>query len=116
MTIKYLGEEQNSTLTIIIIYGTFLDIPADNIGGSAMAKLKKIPIQIYLEPDQDKIIGFLSRERGQSKAAIVRLCISKYLESLPAEKDPALGNMKLGASGRKDIAEKHDAYLTSFGT
>jgi len=79
-----------------------------------MGKLKKVPIQIYLEPEQDKIIGFLSKTSGKSKAAVIRLCISRYLDSLPPEKDPALGNMKLGASGRKDIAEKHDEYLISF--
>jgi hypothetical protein len=32
--------------------------------------------------------------------------------SLPLEKDPALNIMNLGESGRKDIAEKHDDYLT----
>ncbi len=78
-----------------------------------MGKLKKIPIQIYLEPEQDKVISFLSKTSGTSKAGIIRLCISRYLDSLPPEKDPALGNMKLGASGRRDIAEKHDEYLTS---
>lgn len=80
-----------------------------------MGKLKKIPIQVYLEPEQNRIIAFLSQESGQSKAAVIRLCISKYLESLPPEEDPALSNMKLGASDKKDIAEKHDAYLTLFG-
>ncbi|MFH1951772.1 MAG: CopG family transcriptional regulator [Pseudomonadota bacterium] len=79
-----------------------------------MGKLKKVPVQIYLEPEQDKIIGFLSKTTGKSKAAVIRLCISRYLDNLPPEKDPALGIMKLGASGRKDIAEKHDEYLMSF--
>ena len=79
-----------------------------------MGKLKKIPIQIYLEPEQNKTIGFLSRKSGKSKAAVIRLCISRYLESLPPEEDPALRNMMLGASGRKDIGEKHDDYLISF--
>ncbi len=79
-----------------------------------MGKSKKIPIQIYLEPEQNKIIGFLSKTSGKSKAALIRLCISRYLDSHPPENDPALGNMKLGASGRKDIAEKHDDYLMSF--
>jgi len=79
-----------------------------------MGKLKKVPIQIYLEPEQDKIIGFLSQRSGKSKASVIRLCISKYLQSLPSEEDPALGIMKLGSSGRKDIADNHDAYLASF--
>ena len=79
-----------------------------------MKKLKKIPIQIYLEPEQKKIIAHLSKTTGRSKAAIIRSCISKFIESLPLEKDPALGIMNLGASGKKDIADKHDEYLISF--
>lgn len=81
---------------------------------AAMQKLKKVPIQIYLEPEQGKIIGLLSKTSGKSKASIIRSCISKYIDSLPPEKDPALDIMNLGASGEKDIAEKHDDYLISF--
>jgi len=79
-----------------------------------MQKAKKIPVQIYLDPAQDKIIGLLSQKSGKSKASFIRLCISKFLENMPADEDPALGNMNLGSSGRSDIAEKHDAYLTSL--
>lgn len=81
-----------------------------------MGQLKKIPVQVYLDPEQDRIIGFLSKKNGKSKASVIRLCISEYLERLPSEVDPALDIMKLGSSGRKDIAEKHDAYLTLFET
>ncbi len=76
-----------------------------------MRRLKKIPFQIYLEPEHDKIITLLSKSTGKSKAAVIRSCISKYIAGLPLEKDPALGIMNLGASGKKDIAEKHDDYL-----
>ena len=79
-----------------------------------MKRLKKTPIQIYLEPEQDKIIALLSKASGKSKAAIIRSCISKFLSSLPPEKDPVLGIMNLGASGKKDIAERHDDYLISL--
>ena len=79
-----------------------------------LKKIKKIPIQIYLEPDQDKVLGFLSRSSGKSKAAIIRSCISKFIENLPLEEDPALDLMNLGTSGKKDIAEKHDDYLISL--
>jgi hypothetical protein len=82
-----------------------------NMENTTMRKLKKIPFQIYLEPEQDKIITLLAKSTGKSKAAVIRLCISKYLASIPPEKDPALGIMNLGASGKKDIAEKHDDYL-----
>jgi hypothetical protein len=78
-----------------------------------MKKLKKIPTQIYLEPEQDKVIALLSKSSGKSKAAIIRSCISRFLSSLPLEKDPALGIVNLGDSGKKDIAERHDEYLIS---
>ena len=76
-----------------------------------MKKIKKVPIQIYLDPDQIRIIDRLSKASGKSKAATIRTCIAKYIDSLPLENDPALNIMNLGASGRKDIAEKHDDYL-----
>lgn len=77
-----------------------------------MKKIKKVPIQIYLDPEQIKIIDRLSKAAGKSKAATIRTCIAKYIDSIPLENDPALNIMNLGESGRKDIAEKHDDYLT----
>ena len=81
---------------------------------ATMKRLKKIPTQIYLEPEQEKIIGLLSKSSGKSKAAIIRSCISKFIASFPLEKDPALDIMNLGASGKKDIAQRHDDYLILF--
>ncbi|MBW1921583.1 MAG: ribbon-helix-helix protein, CopG family, partial [Deltaproteobacteria bacterium] len=37
-----------------------------------MKNLKKIPIQIYIEQEQEKILEALSRATGRSKAAIIR--------------------------------------------
>jgi len=76
-----------------------------------MIKSKKVPIQIYLDLDQFKMIDHLSKAGNTSRAATVRNCIAKYLESLPLENDPALNIMNLGASGKKDISAKHDDYL-----
>jgi hypothetical protein len=76
-----------------------------------MQKSKKIPIQIYLDPDQYRMIDLLSKARNMSKAATIRNCITKFLESLPLEDDPAINIMNLGASGKKSIAAKHDDYL-----
>jgi len=39
---------------------------------ATMKKLKKTPIQIYLEPEQDKIIALLSKASGKSKAQVRR--------------------------------------------
>ena len=85
-----------------------------NIWSFTVKKLKKIPVQIYLDPEQQRIIGLLSKTSGKSKAAIIRSCISNFIANLPLEKDPALNIMNLGASGKKDIAEKHDDYLVSL--
>ena len=76
-----------------------------------MMKSKKVPIQIYLDADQFKMIDLLSKASNTSKAATIRNCIAKYLESLPLENDPALNIINLGASDKKDIAAKHDDYL-----
>ena len=76
-----------------------------------MKKIKKVPVQIYLEPEQDKIITLLAKEKGKSKAAIIRSCISDLISNLPPGKDPLLNIINLGASGQKDISEKHDEYL-----
>ena len=84
------------------------------MGHVTMKRLKKTPIQIYLEPEQDKIIALLAKASGKSKAAIIRSCISKFLSSITPEKAPAIGIMSLGASGKTDIAEKHDDYLISL--
>ena len=79
-----------------------------------MKRLKKIPFQIYLEPDQQKIINILAKSTGKSRAAIIRSCISKFIDTLPLSEDPALNIMNLGESGKKDMAERHDEYLTSY--
>jgi hypothetical protein len=79
-----------------------------------MKKDRKIPFQIYLDPDQEKMVVHLSQSSGKSKAFIIRLCISKYIESLPPEKDPAMELISLGASGKKDISRRHDDYLASI--
>lgn len=75
---------------------------------------KKTPFQIYLEPEQEKMIELLSIQTKKSKAAVIRLCISRYMETLPVEEDPALNIINLGSSGIGDISSKHDDYLMRF--
>ena len=79
-----------------------------------MKRLNKIPIQVYLEPEQERIIGLLAKTSGKSKAAIIRSCISKFITNLPLEEDPAMDIMNLGASGKRDLAERHADYLNSL--
>jgi len=77
-----------------------------------MKTLKKKPIQIYIEPKQELLLESLARRKGTSKSEIIRLSINKYLNNLPLEEDPVLGIIGLGRSGRGDVSEQHDAYLT----
>jgi hypothetical protein len=73
--------------------------------------MKKIAIQVYLDPDQDRVLAHLSKSQRRSKAAIIRSCIHDYLAKLPAEEDPILKIIGLGKSGHTDLSEKHDEYL-----
>ena len=79
-----------------------------------MRALAKKPIQIYLEPAQDRSLRALSRREGISLAALIRRTIDHYLADLPVEEDPALQVVGLGRSGREDMASKHDDYLVAL--
>lgn len=77
--------------------------------------MQKVAIQIYLDPEQNRTLTYLSRVRKQSKAAIIRSCIEEFLAKLPAEEDPILRVVGLGDSGHTEISERHDEYLTGVG-
>ena len=79
-----------------------------------MGALAKKPIQIYLEPVQDRALRGLARKEGISLAALIRRTIDHYLAELPVEEDPALQVIGLGRSGREDMASKHDDYLAAL--
>ena len=76
-----------------------------------MRNLKKKPIQIYIEPEQDTMLDILAEQKGVSKAAIIRDGIQRLIAELPVEDDPAMGLIGIGKSGRHDLSEKHDKYL-----
>jgi hypothetical protein len=79
-----------------------------------MKERTKKPIQIYIEPQQDDILAALARSRGISKAEIIRDSLELYFSQIPAEKDPAMGLVGIGNSGKKDLSERHDAYLSAY--
>jgi hypothetical protein len=81
-----------------------------------MRKLKKKPIQIYIEPKQNDVLDVLSKKRGVSKAEIIRRSLEKFLKELPVEEDPALGLLGLGRSGKRDLSDKHDQYLARYAS
>ena len=75
-----------------------------------MNTLKKKPIQIYIEPKQEKVLDALAHKKGVARSEIIRLSLDRYLSELPIEDDPAMNVVSLGKSGKKDLAEKHDKY------
>jgi hypothetical protein len=79
-----------------------------------MKALKKKPIQIYIENQQDYVLAALARSKGASKAEIIRECLDKYLREIPLKDDPAIELIGLGNSGKKDLSERHDAYLVQY--
>ncbi|MFZ5996242.1 MAG: hypothetical protein ACOYW7_01950 [Nitrospirota bacterium] len=42
----------------------------------------------------------------------IREGVDKFLKELPIEEDPAMELIGLGSSGKGDLSEKHDHYLT----
>lgn len=78
-----------------------------------MKRLKKKPVQLYLDPEQDRRLAQLARSMERPKAEVIRMCIDRFLTQLPLENDPALEIVALGGSGRGDLARRHDAYLVS---
>jgi predicted DNA-binding protein len=81
-----------------------------------MRKLKKKPIQIYIEPKQNDVLDVLSKKKGVSKAEIIRRSLENLLKELPVEEDPALGLLGLGRSGKRDLSDKHDQYLSRYAS
>ena len=76
-----------------------------------MKSLKKKPIQIYIEPQQDYVLGNLAKKRGISKAEIIRKSLDKFLREIPLEEDPGMGLIGLGSSGKRNLSDDHDKYL-----
>jgi Ribbon-helix-helix domain len=79
-----------------------------------MRNLKKKPIQIYIEPQQNNMLEVLSSKRGVSKAEIIRRSLETFFKNLPLEDDPAMGLVGLGSSGKGDLSDQHDNYLSKY--
>lgn len=79
-----------------------------------MKNLKKKPIQIYIEPQKDYVLGNLAKKKGVSKAEIIRKSLDKFLREIPSEEDPGMGLIGLGNSGKRNLSDNHDKYLSRY--
>ena len=70
------------------------------------------PLQIYLQPRQDRALRLLAQREGVSLAEVVRRSLDHYIESeFPPEKDPSLQLIGLGRGSRSDLSENHDRVV-----
>jgi hypothetical protein len=77
-----------------------------------MAGLTKKPLQIYLQPDQERILRALAERERVSVAELIRRSVDRYVrELLPPDEDPSLGLIGLGHSGRPDLSARHDELV-----
>lgn len=68
--------------------------------------------QIYLQPDLNADLDRLARERGTSKADLIRLAARRFVEQEQAGgEDPLLGLIGLGDAGPGRVSEEHDRLL-----
>jgi len=74
--------------------------------------------QIYLEPELAESLDRLAKERGTSRAELIRTAARRLVaEEQHPEDDPILGIIGFAGSGQDgvtDVAERHDDYLAEI--
>lgn len=74
-------------------------------------------VQVYLKPDQDRLLEELAKRYRVSKAHLIRESIDRYLQAFPVKDDPALKLIGVaGKTGLRDLSERHDDYLRQFAS
>jgi len=67
--------------------------------------------QVYLTPEQHTSLKEEARKHGVSLAELLRHVVDEYLHQTKP-KEEFMKIVALGRSGRRDVSEKHDQYLT----
>jgi len=66
--------------------------------------------QIYLEPEQHRLLKKEAEAKGISLAELLRQMAREHLRAEPTHKD-FLSVVALGKSGKSSISEEHDRYI-----
>ncbi len=66
--------------------------------------------QIYLEPEQHRLLKKEAEAKGISLAELLRQMAWEHLRSEPTHKD-FLSVVALGRSGKTDVSQEHDRYI-----
>ncbi|HEY3184456.1 MAG TPA: CopG family transcriptional regulator [Gaiellaceae bacterium] len=67
---------------------------------------------IYLEPELDRALARLARERGITKAEAIRRALA---DAVSATRRPRITAIGVGEGGPGDVSENVDRYLEGFG-
>jgi hypothetical protein len=70
--------------------------------------------QIYLEPDLAESLDRLARQRGTSRADLIRVAARRLIKEeseAPFGSILSLAGIGLDKDGATDVAERHDDYL-----
>jgi hypothetical protein len=79
-----------------------------------MATVTRMPIQVYLRPEQLQALRSLARRRNLAVAELIRRGVDRLLAEVPAEEDPLWDIVGLVQSGPSNLAEKHDEYVAEM--
>jgi metal-responsive CopG/Arc/MetJ family transcriptional regulator len=74
-----------------------------------MARMQRT--QIYLEPELAESLDRLARERGTSRADLIRSAARALVEREAAAFGSILSLAGIGSDSAGDVAERHDEYL-----
>jgi len=66
--------------------------------------------QIYLEPEQHRLLKREAQAKGISLAELLRQMAWEHLRAEPTHKD-FLSVVALGRSGKSAVSEEHDRYI-----
>ncbi|MCD6495111.1 hypothetical protein J7K60_03550 [Candidatus Bipolaricaulota bacterium] len=66
--------------------------------------------QIYLEPEQHRLLKKEAEAKGISLAELLRQMAWEHLRAEPTRND-FLSIVALGKSGKRSISEEHDRYI-----
>ena len=68
--------------------------------------------QIYLEPDLSGALDRMARERGTSRADLIRRAARRFVEQEESGgEDPILGLIAISRGGPGKVSEEHDRFL-----
>lgn len=77
--------------------------------------MKYARTQVYLDPEQHRSLREEARARGLSLAELMRRIVRQHLERKKEEparpRDAYMKVVAIGSSGKRDVSERHDAYL-----